>query len=61
MLAREGTTLPLNQIVCGHAREVMATWPSNSVDLIVTSPPYWNAIIYDGEMPHGSTRPTSMT
>jgi hypothetical protein len=30
------------------AAEFMAKWPSNSVDLIVTSPPYWNAVAYDG-------------
>jgi hypothetical protein len=46
--ARESTVLPLNRIICGHAAEVMAKWPSKSVDLIVTSPPYWNAVAYDG-------------
>jgi DNA modification methylase len=46
--ARETTTLPINQVLAGHAREVMARWPSKSVDLIVTSPPYWNAVAYDG-------------
>ena len=29
----------------------MAGWPSKSIDLIITSPPYWDAAIYDGEMP----------
>ena len=33
-------TLPLNQIVCGDCKEVVSTFPSNSIDLIVTSPPY---------------------
>ena len=50
MLAHESTTLPIGQIVCGHAAEVMAGWPSRSIDLIVTSPPYWNAVAYDGDM-----------
>jgi hypothetical protein len=49
--ANASTILPINQIVCGHAAEVMATWPSRSIDLIITSPPYWNAVIYDGVMP----------
>ena len=32
--------LPLNQIICGDCVEVMRTFPSNSVDLVVTDPPY---------------------
>jgi DNA modification methylase len=48
LLARESTTLPINQVLAGHAREVMAKWPSKSIDLVVTSPPYWNAVEYDG-------------
>jgi DNA modification methylase len=27
----------------------MAGWPSNSIDLIVTSPPYWDAVTYAGD------------
>lgn len=30
----------LNQIVCGHSLDVMRTMPSESVDVIFTSPPY---------------------
>ncbi len=29
-----------NQIVCGDCLEVMRELPSNSIDLVVTSPPY---------------------
>jgi DNA modification methylase len=47
LLAREATTLPLNQVLVGHAAEVMAGWPSKSVDLIITSPPYFDAVAYD--------------
>ncbi|MGD0977479.1 MAG: transcriptional repressor LexA [Minisyncoccia bacterium] len=32
--------LPLNKILCGDAIEVMKKFPSNSVDIVVTSPPY---------------------
>ena len=32
--------LPLNQIICGDAIDVMKTFPLNSIDLVVTSPPY---------------------
>jgi DNA modification methylase len=45
------TSLPVNQVLTGHAREVMANWPSNSVDLIVTSPPYFDLVKYEGGLP----------
>lgn len=32
--------LPTNKIVCGEATEVLSTFPDESIDLIVTSPPY---------------------
>lgn len=32
---------PINTILCGDAREQMATLPTGSVDCIITSPPYW--------------------
>lgn len=32
--------LPLNKIICGDAVEVMKKFPSNSVDIVITSPPY---------------------
>jgi len=36
--------LPLNQVLCGDCREVMARFPEDSIDLVVTSPPYWGFI-----------------
>jgi len=33
--------LPLNQVVCGEVREVLRKFPSESIDLVITSPPYW--------------------
>lgn len=33
----------------GSAAEVMRSWPDASVDLVVTSPPYWTAVEYDGQ------------
>lgn len=39
----------LNRLHHGPAAEVMAGMPDGSVDLIVTSPPYWNAVEYDGQ------------
>ena len=32
----------------GDAPAVMAKFPAGSIDLIVTSPPYWTAVEYDG-------------
>ncbi len=40
--ADEQPSLPLDQIVLGDAAEVLKTLPSESVDLVFTSPPYGN-------------------
>lgn len=34
------TSLPLNSIICGDSHDVLRAFPSDFVDLIVTSPPY---------------------
>lgn len=39
--------VPENQIVCGDSLSVLAEMPENSVELIVTSPPYNVGIEYD--------------
>lgn len=39
----------LNKLHCGHAASVMRGMPNGSVDLIVTSPPYWTAVEYVGQ------------
>ena len=41
----------INQIIVGHAATVMAGMPAGSIDLIVTSPPYWTAVTYSAENP----------
>lgn len=46
--ARKYKNLPLNRIICGDAIEVMQDMPSDSVDLIVTSPPYDEMRDYKG-------------
>jgi DNA modification methylase len=33
--------LPINQIVQGDCREVMRGFPPESIDMVMTSPPYW--------------------
>lgn len=40
-------TPPRNEIICGDALEVLKTLPSESVDMCVTSPPYWACRFYD--------------
>jgi len=41
-------TLPIGEIICGDNCEVMATFPDDSIDLVVTSPPYDNLREYGG-------------
>lgn len=33
--------LPINQIICGNAFKILKTFPDESIDCVVTSPPYW--------------------
>ena len=41
-----------DRLITGHAAEVLASFPDSSIDLVVTSPPYWTAVRYDqGESP----------
>jgi DNA modification methylase len=42
------TELPINTIICGDNCEVMRTLPSESIDLVVTSPPYDDLRTYGG-------------
>lgn len=37
----------INSLVVGDAREVLESVQDESVDLVVTSPPYWTAVEYD--------------
>jgi len=39
----------MNKIICGDAREVLKQLRKNSIDLIITSPPYWNLVDYGFE------------
>lgn len=40
--------LPINQILCGRNETILATFPPDSVDLTVTSPPYDGLRTYNG-------------
>ena len=41
-------SLPLDRIICGDNCEVMCTLPKESIDLVVTSPPYDDMRTYGG-------------
>ena len=45
---KQFNTLPLNKIICGDAVEIMKAIPPNSIDLVVTSPPYDELRNYNG-------------
>ena len=40
-------SLPLKQIVCKPINDFLPTLPSESVDFIMTSPPYWGLRSYE--------------
>jgi modification methylase len=37
-----------DRLFVGHSADVLAAFPENCIDLVVTSPPYWTAVEYDG-------------
>lgn len=41
--------LPINQVLVGDCREVMQAFPPESIDLAITSPPYWSLRDYGAE------------
>jgi len=48
--------LPINQIVCGDALEVMKSRPAESIDMCMTSPPYWGLRDYGIEQVFGGDK-----
>ena len=41
-------SLPVNSVLCGPAEQVLRTLPNNSIDVVVTSPPYDKIRDYKG-------------
>jgi DNA modification methylase len=37
----------VDRLLTGHAADVLSRFPDGCIDLVVTSPPYWNAVEYD--------------
>lgn len=31
----------LNEVICGDALTVLKDFPADSIDMVITSPPYW--------------------
>ena len=48
--------LPINTVVCGDALEVMKTFPDESIDMCITSPPYWGLRDYGVEQIFGGDK-----
>lgn len=48
--------LPRNQILIGDVRQVLPTLPANSVDCVITSPPYFRLRNYQDELQIGLER-----
>jgi DNA modification methylase len=44
------TSLPVNQIILGDCRDVMRRLPEDSVDCVITLPPYWGLRDYGEEV-----------
>jgi len=47
-IQKRKTSIPLNKVICGDCVDVMRNIPDNSIDLIVTSPPYDDVRNYNG-------------
>lgn len=39
----------IGKLHAGDAAEIMARWPDSCVDTVITSPPYWTAVEYEGQ------------
>jgi len=48
--------LPINRIICGDALTKMKPWPANSIDMCMTSPPYWSLRDYGVEQIFGGDK-----
>lgn len=46
--SKQHPIVPTDHILCGEASQVLKTLPSNSIDLVVTSPPYDNLRQFHG-------------
>jgi len=46
--AEKPTGIELNKIYCGDCNELLKNIPSNSMDLVITSPPYFQQREYGG-------------
>jgi DNA modification methylase len=40
----------VDQLFVGHSAQILAEFPAGCIDLVITSPPYWNAVEYEGQI-----------
>jgi DNA modification methylase len=45
-MAEVAEFLPVDQIICGDCNDVLATFPADSIDFILTDPPYARKFLY---------------
>jgi DNA modification methylase len=46
----------INRIICGDAEKILKTLPSDSIDCVITSPPYWSLRDYEVKEQIGQER-----
>ena len=59
VLTAKAGSLPETAIICGDALSILRTFPSNTIDCVVTSPPYWSQRIYEVDGIGQEVDPTS--
>lgn len=53
MLAKEDIK---NKVICGNSVDILSQFPQNSIDLVITSPPYYNLRNYHNKNQIGSEK-----
>ena len=43
------TELPINQVICADCRKLIPTFPDESIDCVVSDPPFGESMGYDGD------------
>lgn len=49
----KGCKMNINTIYCGNSLDVIKKFDTKSIDMCITSPPYWNLRNYESEMQLG--------
>jgi len=46
--------MEINKVYCGNSLDVLKTFPDESINMVMTSPPYWNLRNYNVENQQGT-------